>query len=516
MNRNNEILRDDNVAAGLAPAFETGGLMPFKNIQLDRESDEHLYIQLFREIKKYILSGELKPNQKLPPIRKLADELGVNTVTIVNAYRLLDEEAFVYKKVGSGTYIAPNSDVASLTQTIGENADERQKDKTVRIDEHAINFASGTPNAELFPVSDFKEVINEVLDRDMGYAFGYQDSQGFMPLRESLVSYLKHYRIQTTTENIQIISGAQQGIDLVSKALLKHNDVVFVEAPTYTGAIATFKSRGAKIVEIPMEQDGMNLELLNEALKKYRPKFIYTMPNFQNPTGYCYSTEKKRALMEIADKYRTLIIEDDYASELNFSENSKDSLKSMDQDGSVIFIKSFSKILMPGLRLGFMIIPLRFSQKILMAKHTTDISTSGLTQRAFDLFIRKGMWENQLNHMQSIYQERYEQMLLSMEQFFPSEVCCHLPDGGINFWFELPDSCNAREVYEEAAQSGVAVVPGDLFYSGEIYKNALRLSTASLYPDAIDIGMEKLSDVLRKCLNLPDKEKIHETFRPIL
>jgi len=489
--------------------------MPFKSIVLDRESHEHLYIQLFREIKKRIISGELKSNQKLPPIRKLANDLGVNNVTVVNAYRLLDEEAFVYKKVGSGTYISPHSDATSLIDNIGENAERKKGRSAVRIDEKAINFASGTPNAELFPVAQFKEVINEVLDRDMGYAFGYQDSQGYIPLRESLVDYLKHYHIRTSIENIQIISGAQQGIDLVSKALLKHNDVVFVEAPTYTGAIATFKSRGAKIVEIPMDYDGMNIEYLNEALKKHRPKFIYTMPNFQNPTGYSYSEEKKQALMEIADQYRTLIIEDDYASELNFGDQPKQSLKSNDKDGSVIYIKSFSKILMPGLRLGFMIIPIRFSQKILMAKHTTDISTSGLTQRAFDLFIRKGMWEDQLKNMRDIYLKRYDQMIESVDTYFPDVVTCHTPDGGINFWFEIPDACEARTFYEEAANSGVAIVPGDLFYSGTFHKNAFRLSTASLYPDAIDIGIEKLGDVLKVCLDIKE-EPYRDSFRPIL
>lgn len=489
--------------------------MSLKSLHLDRESDEHLYIQLFREIKKRILSGELKANHKLPPIRRFANELGVNNITIVNAYRILEEEGFVYKRVGSGTFISPNNE-ATLINHIGENSDNRESKKDVRVDDNAINFASGTPNAELFPVADFKEVINEVLDRDMGHAFGYQDSQGFYPLRQSLVSYLDHYDIKTTAENIQIISGAQQGIDLVSKALLKHGDVVFVEAPTYTGAIATFKSRGAQIVEIPMESDGMDLECLNEALKKYKPKFIYTMPNFQNPTGYSYSLDKKNALMEIADKYRTLIIEDDYASELNYNDVEKKSLKSMDKDGSVILIKSFSKILMPGLRLGFMIIPIRFSQKILVAKHTSDISTSGLTQRAFDLFIRKGMWEKQLDIMYEVYKKRYKQMLVSIEEYLPSVVTCHLPDGGINFWFELPDSCDARLIYEESANRGVAIVPGDLFYSGKLHNNAFRLSTASLYPDAIDIGMEKLAEVIRIYLNIPEQEKQRETFRPIL
>jgi 2-aminoadipate transaminase len=355
-------------------------------VKLDKESDHPLYLQLYNQLQEMIEKRQVLPDSKLPPIRKLATKLGVNNVTIVNAYKLLEYNGLVYSKVGSGTYVA---DLTSKAIIRKDNAMESARIEEmgsmdrgqIEIGQNTINFASATPTPELFPVNDFKNVLNEVLDRDKGFAFGYQESQGFYPLRESIASYLSIPKSKLASEDIQIISGAQQGIDILAKVLLNYGDYLIVESPTYTGAIAAFRSRGANIIEVPMENDGINLEILEDKIKKYKPKFIYCMPNFQNPTGYCYSYAKKRALLELVNRYDVLIIEDDYLTELNYGKRELTPLKLMDRYDKVAYIKSFSKIFMPGLRLAFLSVPQELYSDVLAAKHISDISTSAIAAK---------------------------------------------------------------------------------------------------------------------------------------
>lgn len=494
----------------------------FKIIKLNRESTAHLYTQLYNSIKDLIINKDIKPHEKLPPIRKLANLLGVNNITVVKAYNLLESNNYVYKKIGSGTFVSPivEDSYRKKIEVLEEDAyeDIRLMDRgQIEVRENMINFASATPTPQLFPVSDFKEVLNEVLDRDKGLAFGYQESKGYFPLREYIVTYLQHYQINTDIENIQIISGAQQGIDIISKALLKHGDTVIVESPTYTGAIATFQSRGVKMIQVPITKKGIDLNILEEYIERYNPKLIYTMPNFQNPTGYSYNLETKKGLLDLASKKGLMIIEDDYLTDLNFYTEENISLKSMDKNENVIYIKSFSKIFMPGLRLGFLIVPVNFNNEILIAKQTSDISTSSLIQRAFDLYLRKGIWKRHITYMKEIYRERFDVMVDSLEKYLPEQTTFFKPEGGINFWVGLAEGFSANELYSQGINKDIAFVPGGVFYPGEIESNFLRLSIGDVYPDDIKIGIERLSKTIVKYYeksNIRPQRK--STYRPIL
>ncbi len=477
---------------------------PYQTIELDREKKEHLYLQLFKALEVMIASGRLRPHTKLPPIRKLAEILDVNNVTIVNAYKLLEEGGLVYKKVGSGTFVTP------LEEHVEEGVSESQGTAE-------ISFAVTSPTADLFPVTDFKTVLNEVLDRDKGLAFSYQASWGYSPLRESVVSYLQDFGVEVEPDVIQVISGAQQGIDIVSKAILNYGDYVLVEAPSYTGAIAAFKMKGANIIEVPMTSDGIHLEAFREAVKRYKPKLFYTMPNLHNPTGYTYSLEKKKAVLEIASENRMWILEDDYASDLYFDNNNCRALKSMDDVDRVIYIKSFSKIYMPGLRLGFMAAPKRLGQELVVAKHVTDISTSGLIQRAFDLYLRKGLWKKQINAMRRIFKERYEAAIEAIDAYLPQECSYHKPEGGLNFWIEMPSSLNADNFAKFAADNGIEIIPGSAFYSAQGKSNCFRISVAGVYLENIEHWIMKLMRVLDAYLEAQLRlQKGRNDFLPIL
>lgn len=487
-------------------------------IKIDRDGKEHLYNQLADVLKMKIREGIFLENEKMLPIRKLAGILGVNNITVVNAYKILEDDGYVYKKVGSGTFVIPrmNSDVKSMGDGEIDLEFKLMDSGQVSISEDSINLASSTPTAELFPVNEFKAVLNEVLDRDKGLAFGYQEVKGYYPLRESIYGYLLGEGIDKSIESIQVISGAQQGIDIVSKAILDYGDTVIVESPTYTGAVATFKSRGVNIVTIEMEVDGVSIDKLEKLIEKYSPKLFFTMTNFQNPTGRSYSQEKKRRLLELAHQHKFYILEDDYASELNFSKTEIHTLKSRDYYDVCIYIKSFSKIFMPGLRLGFMVVPELLFDKIVTAKHSSDISTSGLLQRSFDLYLRGGMWENHLKEMRGIYCERHKTMMMALKKYMPEAIRYDVPKGGLNFWLEVPKEIGVKDIYSEALKNNVLIVLGEIFYADEKKSNTIRLSIAAARSHEIIEGVKRISSIVEKLLIKSSRAKGEKKYMPIL
>ncbi len=481
----------------------------FVSLQLDRNSSLTLYHQLYQQLKALIINKTFKENEKLPPVRKLARELGINNSTVVNAYRMLEQEHLVHSKVGSGTYVLPhlgktsnkNSTPKNVSQIPGVPELEIMDWGQVKITADTINFASAIPTPELFPVEDFKNILNEVLDRDRGNAFGYQESQGFFPLRESISIYLKKNKIKAGINNIQIISGAQQGIDIVAKSLLNFGDYVITENPTYTGAIAALKSRGVNIIPVDIEPDGISIEGLEEAVKLYYPKLIYVMPNFQNPTGYCYSEKKKKALLELCSRKNICIVEDDSFTDLYYDGIIRYPLKALDDKDNVIYIKSFSKIFMPGLRVAFLLSPQSVISGLIAAKHTSDISTSGLMQRAFDLYLRNNMWKKHIQFMKDIYQQRYNLMLDSMNIHLPEDITYYQPGGGLTFWITLPDNCSPNLFSQQCLKEQVVITPGNLFYPDNRDINKFRLSFAAVYPEDIEKGIKKLGQCYWQIVN---------------
>lgn len=476
-----------------------------KQIVIDKKSKTPLYIQIVEAIKDLVDQEIYQVEDKLPPIRQLAEYLGVNNVTIVNAYQQLSDEKITYKVRGSGSYIAPKPEelIAEISEFENpENHAFEMRSNQYDMPDDTINFATATPKASLFPVTDFKKAINYVLDRDLGEAFSYQEAKGYYPLRESICDYLKTFSVTTEPEELQIISGAQQGLDIISKAILQFNDVVIVEAPTYSGAIATFRSRGVKIIQVPMLIDGVNVKKLEEIIRRYKPKMMFTMTHCQNPTGYSYSQKKKEALLALANAYDMYILEDDYVGELVYGSQKSKPIKAYDTQNRVIYLKSFSKILMPGLRLGFMILPPALSQSVLNAKQATDISTSGLIQKAFDVYLRKGHWSKQLAYMKKIYFKRYEVMIEMLNKHLPRSVNYYVPRGGILFWIELPKGKDSRDFYEFLGHKKIAIVPGEMFYYSNAISNAFRLSIAAVSEEEISEGIEYLGVYLSEYLNV--------------
>lgn len=466
---------------------------------IDKDIDTPLYIQLYESIRNLIEDKKYKEGEKLPSIRSLAEKLNVNNITIVNAYKLLEQEGYTYSVKGSGTYvreISYTTDAAYL-----EDGDvELMIGGILPISKNSINFASVSPTPEIFPIEEFKQTLVEVLDRDKGNAFVYPEINGYEPFRQSISNFLlENYNMIVDKDQIQVISGGQQGIDIIAKTLISQGDCVLAENPTYSGAIAAFKSRGAKIKGIPLGEDGLDLDVLNRYIKLHRPKLLYMMTNYQSPTTYSYSKEKKIELVNLSRKHNFYIIEDDFLTDLNYFGNKKVPLKSLDNSNQVIYIKSFSKIFMPGVRIGFMTVPQKLFKDIIRVKHTTDISSSGFLQRAFDLYLRKGYWKSHMKTIKKVYTDKYKRMVDELERLKKYNINFIKPNGGLSIWVKLPKEIDCLELYNECAENNVILVPGEIFFIDDsVYTNYIRLSFGAVSAEEITHGIRVIENVFRK------------------
>lgn len=463
---------------------------------IDRDRDEKLYILVYERIKRAIEEGELKRDSRLPSIRSAAAMLGVNPTTIVKAYDLLERDGYLYKIVGSGSYVGEIKSVVESSSEETEAMEElwyRNED-----DRGRINFAGATPSPELFPVEEFKRAVNIVLDREGGEAFSYEDSKGYRPLRRKVAEILSESEIDTCEENIQIVSGSQQAIDIAGRMLIKPGDKVVVEEPTYPGAISSFKRAGAHIITIPMERDGMNLKKLKHVIEKEgRISFIYTITNFQNPTGVSWSEVKKKQLLKMTEEKGIIIVEDDCMSEIYFGKTKPRSLKSYDGGSRVIYIKSFSKIFMPGLRFAFMILPDDLKERATKIKYMADISTSGLTQRTFYEYLNTGGSEKHLQDVRKIFKKRHDLMKRELEGISQIRIP-YKNHGGLSFWIELPQWMDGEKFSRIAYDRGLVVFSGQKFFLKKISNSYVRVSYAGVDSEEIKRGME----IFRECLRV--------------
>ena len=433
------------------------------------------YIRIYTHIKNMIIDGKIKEHEKLPPIRKLSEYIGVNNTTIVKVYELLEKEGYVYKIVGSGTF-------ASEIKKYRAKDDKKNK--------NIIQFDNGNPSNEMFPVEYFKKAVNSALSKSEGSIFEYDEGLGNEGLRDRISKYLIKNGINAAKDDLQIISGAQQGIDIVCKGIINYSDIVFVEEPTYNGAIEVFKSRGAKIISIPMLDDGIDIGILKLKLDKIKPKLMYVMPNFQNPTGISYSSYKKKKLLELAEEYDFYILEDDFISDFKFDSEDNRPLKSYDENNRVIYIKSFSKIFMPGLRIGVIDIPPELMKNILWAKYSSDISTPGLIQSSLLCYMEEFDWDKHIEKMDKIYDEKYRVAKECIKKFFKGRIRVRNCSGGINFFCELPRGCKSREFTDFIYKKGVSVLPGTYFYDNVIDDRFFRINIARESVENIENGIE--------------------------
>lgn len=363
-----------------------------------------------------------------------------------------------------------------------------------------ISFAGGLPAEEFFPAQQMAEVLNELLNSNGGKALQYSTTEGHPPLREAIARHLNEiFATAVNADEVLITSGSQQGLDLIGKVFLNEGDVVLCESPTYLGAINAFKSFRPRFVELPSDEDGVIPKEFDRAIRQNkRVKFVYVLPDFQNPTGRSWSLNRRREFLEIVNRHGIPVIEDSPYSELCFEGDPMPALKSMDTSGQVILLGTFSKILCPGLRIGWLVAEPSIFRQFVLVKQGTDLHTSTLSQYQIAGFIERFGLKEQIEQIKSVYRIRRDAMISSMERMFPKDVKFTRPMGGLFLWVELPGGINARDLLARSIENGVAFVPGGSFFANGGHENTLRLNFSSTPPDLIVEGIKRLAQALHE------------------
>lgn len=485
-------------------------------IPLDRQSEIPLYKQIKDYLQQGILSGSLAADTRLPASRQLAHDLGVNRITVENAYAELEAEGLVFSKLGSGTYVLTPDPLLSLPKSnsdapwplwqqsvLAQDKVTRSKVSDLKRDAalhpQLISFASGIGDANLFPAEDIRKALQSVMRRDGIAALDYGERSGYGPLRESIAHILASQGIQTLPENILITAGSQQALSLVSQLLLNPGDVILVESPTYSGALDLFHALGFKVVGIPVDAQGMQVEGLEKLLQQYHPRLIYTIPNFHNPTGTCLTTPRRRQLLVLADRYNIPIIEDDFVGDLRYEGHTQPALKALDPGGCVIYISTFSKMLMPGLRVGFIAANGPVYDFLVNFKRIHDVATSALVQRALEAYVTVGRYQTHLRRSCQIFRKRRDVMIAAIQRHLPAGVHFDIPQGGLFIWLQLPDDLDSDKLISLAWEDGVDFAPGKPFFPDGIQGgNWLRLNFVAQEPGQIDEGIKRLGKAIKR------------------
>lgn len=358
-----------------------------------------------------------------------------------------------------------------------------------------ISFAAGNPAPEAFPTEDVKRISNELLETDPIAVLQYSITEGYAPLVSAVKDYLAMQSMGNDGDSLIITSGAQQVMDLATKALCNPGDTILCEAPSFIGSLNAFRSYGTNIVGVPVENDGMNLELLEDALKREKNvRFIYTIPNFQNPCGITMSFEKRKALYALAKKYGVLIIEDNPYGELRFKGENIPSVKSLDKDGLVIYVGSFSKVLSPGMRVGYTLAPSPIISKLTVCKQVSDVHTNIWAQTVAYKFMTECDFAGHLDKIRDIYRRKSTIMLSRLEEV-AGKIEFTRPEGGLFIWCTLPDGIDMSKFCTELVQEKLAVVPGNAFMVDENAEcNSFRINFSTPSDEQLSNGMDILND----------------------
>lgn len=363
-----------------------------------------------------------------------------------------------------------------------------------------ISFAGGLPAADLFPIERIGEATQRILREQGVQALQYSTTEGHLPLREWIASRVPG----ATPENVQIVSGSQQGLDLIGKVLIDPGSRVLVEAPTYLGALSAFNPYEPEYVSVPMDDEGLELEALEAALQARPVKFMYVLPTFQNPSGRLMGLERRRAIVELARKYRTPILEDDAYAELYFDGQPLPTLYALDHalgGGNVIYLSTTSKTLAPGLRVAWVVGPRPLIQKITFAKQGADLHTPTLNQMLVYELVRDGAWYGeQIDKIRQTYQTRCHWMLQNLQKYMPEDMGWIVPKGGMFFWLTAPAGLDSLELLKEAVEEKTAFVPGQPFFADGSGKNTLRLSYSSASREQIEEGLQRLGRAIHRML----------------
>lgn len=476
--------------------------------QLDRISDTPLYKQIADTLERKISYGEFPAGSLLPSERKLADLLGVNRSTVVLAYSELRSLGIIESLPGSGTRV--NSTKWGATPKHTPNWSRfvkgggflpnppflRRIREALELDPSLIDFASGELAAELSPLEELHALMSEKGQPPLH--LGYDNPQGYEPLRQNLVSFLRDFRgIETSASSILITSGSQQSLYLITQCLLAPGDAVAIEDPSYCYSLPMFQSAGLRLFRLPVDERGINPEDIYALYKKHRIKMIFLNPNFQNPTGALLAGERRDRLLHIASELGLPIVEDDPFSITSYDGTPAPSLKSQDSAGSVLYIGSFSKMAASGLRVGWMVAPHTVVERLADARQQMDFGLSVVPQRVAARFLTSDDLVPHMNRLRSKLLHKRNLTLSALERELPDLIRCRLPEGGLHLWCEVVPEVNDSKLLEACIQRGMIFVPGSVYGSLPGY---VRFTYGRANTEDIPEGIARFADALRSII----------------
>lgn len=458
-----------------------------------------LYGHLVSLLETAIARGEIASGSRIPPERALAQHLKISRTTVVSAYRELESRGLLRGYVGRGTFVCaapePEGTPFAWRGKIAAAA-LRSSDSTLRdvvrhsSDTRMLSLAAGEPAIDCFPNDAFQDVVSDVLRNDASSVWRHGPTEGQPVLRSAIAD-----RYGVPRERVLILSGAQQGLDLLARCLVDPGDAVILDRPGYLGAIQSFRAAGAKLIGWDMSRG--DSDELEDLLLRYRPKLIYTNPTFQNPTGATLPIRARRELISVAQRYRVPIVEDATYGDLYFAAPPPPSLRELDQQNIVIYLNSFSKVMAPGLRLGWIAAAPSIVEQMAIIKQRQDPCTPNLIQFAMARMIRAGAFDAHLAKIRVEHARRCEQMMAALQKHAPGALRINRPSGGLYLWCRLPRGASASRLHERALAAGVAFVQGSAFYPDPAGDTELRLCFTSVLPSVMDEAIKRLAACIR-------------------
>jgi DNA-binding transcriptional MocR family regulator len=488
---------------------------PILNISafsIDFNGSEPVYRQIAVEIRRSILDGRMAVGSRLPATRDLAQTLGVNRNTVVAAFDTLANEGWVTSQTGRGTFVAERRPTPTASPSVADGEMLRsgfsrtaesasvgglQSIYRLAIQQGGISFVGSYPAADLLPVSSFAESLSTVLAENGAAVLGYGPTAGSPQLRETIAKKMRDDGSVVESDSILITSGAQQAIELVFRTFVERGDSVVIEQPTYTGAISVLNALGARIVGVGVDDEGLRPDLLEVALERHRPKILYVQPTFHNPTAAVMSAERRAQVVALCRRFNCLIVEDDWAGELRFEGDAEPTLHALDPT-NVIYLSTFSKKLMPGIRIGWVAAPDTVLEKLVELKRLQDCGSSPLIQAALDHFLRAGGLTKHLEKAIPAYRARRDSICDALATHMPKEAVFRRPIGGMFVWVTLPIGFDGTGVAAEAQQRGVLYSRGDLFHGDGSGLNSFRLTFSAVDVCDIERGIAVLGELINE------------------
>lgn len=477
---------------------------------LERDGEEPIYRQIIRQIRLQIDSGSLTPGARLPASRDLAKQLEISRISVVNAYAELRAEGYLSAHAGRGTFVTRDTnqnneqEKKDYPEPHELNSPDRSLREMMRLARQpgVISFGHGAPPTEFFPMQFLRDAVNGVLERDGAKALSYERTEGYEPLRHAVRDYVSALGIRCSSNDILITGGTQQALDLVIQALLREGETIVTESPTYIGMIDIARTRRVQIHGIPMDKDGIRMDYLENYVIENSPRLMYIMPSIQNPTGNIMPLHRRRLLLNLASDYNIPILEDGVYHEFIFDGEVVPPMKALDETGIVIHASGFTKMLLPGMRIGYIISNQTHYPRLTRVKQAADISTPGLNQRAIHLMLEHGVMAQQLERNNTEFKIRRDVALKAAEKYFPVGTKWKVPKGGLYLWVRLPESGpTAAELYIPAIQAGVAFAIGSVFYPNNPDNYFIRLNYGAHNSDQIEEGFRRLGVAWQQLTN---------------